>query len=332
MKHKIYQSGYLLKIQFCLVSLLVLSILTATAQDSSATSEEVVAPKKVKPVKNTFQSIWVIDNQTVMVPIKGTLELDFQHRMGNVNNGSEDLWGLYGASANIRLGVNYSPINNLNLGIGITKNKMLLDLNAKYAIITQTKGKYPVSATYYGNAAVDTRKEASLYDGSEMKHNSDRYTFYNELIIARKINEHLSLQAAASWSHQNAVTGYYTSYDTSSKSYGDVYKSMENDHFAVSASGRYKFSNICSIIFSYTQPITTHAENNPNPCLSLGLEINTSSHTFQVFVTNFDKLNAQQNNLYNHNNPFKEYTTVNGDVVKGYQYLIGFNITRLWNY
>ena len=54
---------------------------------------------------------------------------------------------------------------------------MLLDLNAKYAIITQTPGKYPVSATYYGNAAVDTRKEASLYDGAEMKHNSDRYSF-----------------------------------------------------------------------------------------------------------------------------------------------------------
>ncbi len=27
--------------------------------------------KKAKPVKNTFGSVWLMDNQTVMVPIKG---------------------------------------------------------------------------------------------------------------------------------------------------------------------------------------------------------------------------------------------------------------------
>ena len=143
----------------CMASCLFLLPAALIAQDSTDVAAETAAPAKVKPVKNTFQSIWIIDNQTVMVPIKGTMEWDFQHRMGLVNNGAEDLWGLYGASANIRLGVNYSPVNKLNLGIGITKNSMLLDLNAKYSIITQTKVKYPVSVTWYGNAADDTRKK-----------------------------------------------------------------------------------------------------------------------------------------------------------------------------
>lgn len=334
MKLSTYKTGCLFTLKLCLASLLFLSCLELNAQDSTAVGNEAAtaaSAKKVKPVKNTFQSIWIIDNQTVMVPIKGTLEFDFQHRMATVNKGSEDLWGLFGAGANIRLGMNYSPKDRLNLGIGITKEKMLLDLNAKYAIITQTPGKYPVNVTWYGNAAVDTRKDPTLYNGEPIKNNSDRYSFFNQIMIARKITDEFSLQVAASWSHQNAVWGYWQSYDTATKQ-GEIYKTMGNEHFALAVSGRYKFSNICSIIFNYDQPLTTHNQYNPNPNISLGLEVNTSSHSFQVFVGNFNKLNPQQNNLYNNNNPFAEYTDANKVVHKGYQYLIGFNITRLWNY
>src|SRR5678810_1125686 len=109
--------------------------------DSTATSEVVLKPTKVKPVKNTFPGIWIIDNQTVMVPTKHTLEMDIMHRFGTIDKGYKDFWGFF-APSNIRLGVNYSPINNLNLGIGITKSSMMVDLNAKYAIIKQTPGKY----------------------------------------------------------------------------------------------------------------------------------------------------------------------------------------------
>jgi hypothetical protein len=337
MKLKIYQSVCSFTVKFCLITILFLSFIKLNAQDSSAVNESQASPAKakVKPVKNTFESIWIIDNQTVMVPIKRTLEFDFQHRMATINRGSKDLWGLYGEGANIRLGVNYTPKDNLSVGIGITKIKMLLDLNAKYSIIKQTgDGQYPVSVTWYGNAAVDTRpmEDVTLYNGEPIKHNSDRYSYFNEIIIARKINDKLSIQVAPSWSHQNAVWGYYTSYDTASKTYGDKYKSMNNEHFAVSVSGRYKFSNLCSVLFNYDQPLTKHNQYNPNPNLSLGLEVNTGSHTFQVFLGNYNLLNPQQNNMYNQHNPFKEYTDANGKVHKGYQYQIGFNITRLWNY
>ena len=336
MKLKIYQPVFLFTLKFCLISALFLSTIKLNAQDSTAANEPSAAPVKVKPVKNTFQSIWIIENQTVMVPVKKTLEFDFQHRMGVIDwdHGSRDLWGLYGTGANIRLGVNYTPKENLNVGIGITKASMLLDLNAKYAIIKQTNGQSPVSVTWYGNAAVDTRpkEEVTLYNGEPIVHNTDRYSFFNQVLIARKISDKLSLQVAPSWSHQNAVWGYYTSYDTATKQYGDKYKSMNNEHFAIAVSGRYKYSDLCAIIFNYDQPLTKHNQYNPNPNLSLGLEVNTSSHTFQVFFTNYNLLSPQRNNMYNQNNPFGDYTDANNKVHEGYQYLIGFNITRLWNY
>ena len=42
------------------------------AADSAATESAEAKPAKVKPVKNTFESVWIIDNQTVMVPVKKT--------------------------------------------------------------------------------------------------------------------------------------------------------------------------------------------------------------------------------------------------------------------
>ena len=116
---------------------------------------------------------------------------------------------------------------------------------------------------------------------------------------------------------------------------------MEFEHFAVAFSARYKVTNVTSVMINYDQPITKHATKNPNPSLSLGIEMNTSSHSFQLFFTNFYYLNPATNNLYNSNNPFTHTdksitydpaTAINESKVKGGRFLIGFNITRLWNY
>ena len=308
-----------LALPIMLLSCLFLLQVTVNAQDDStavAEPEEATEPSKPKPVKNTFQSVWIIDNQTVMVPIKGTLEMDIMHRFGTVKNGYEDFWGFF-APSNIRLGVSYAPINKLNLGIGITKSHMLWDASAKYSIITQTKGVYPLSITYYGNVAYDTRKDE---DKSLFKYSSQRASFFNQLIIARKITDRLSLQVAPSVSHQNAVNGYYTKNDSTGK---ETFQEMKHDHFAVAISARYKLTNVTSIIVNYDQPLTKHATNNPNPNLAFGVEFNTSSHSFQLFVGNYFSLSPQNNNLYNNNDPL---------TIKDREFLIGFNITRLWNY
>jgi len=297
-----------IKFSAVLASCLLLFQAVLTAQDSTSVTEETTAPVKVKPVKNTFQSVWIIDNQTVLVPNKGTLEMDIMHRFGVIDEGARDFWGFFEPS-NIRLGINYAPINKLSLGIGITKEKMLFDVSAKYSLFTQTKGKYPVSLTYYGNAALDSRKNGvtDIYDGSSIKHWSDRLFFFHEIIIS----------------------GYYIKNDSTGK---EIYKSMKNDHFAFSISARYKLTTVTSVLFNYDQPITKHPSNNPSPNLSFGVEFNTSSHSFQLFFTNYYNLNQQRNNLFNKNSPFAYTDKVTGKKVDGRQFLIGFNITRLWSY
>jgi hypothetical protein len=324
MKLKINIPNQLFTLFACMIGCLFLFQENLYAQDSTIMAGETAAPAKIKPVKNTFQSVWIIDNQTVLVPVKGTFEMDIMHRFGTVQKGYEDFWGFF-APSNIRLGVSYAPINKLSVGIGITKSNMLWDASAKYSIITQTKGKYPVSITFYTNAAYDTRKDA---DKSLFKFTVERFSFFNQLIIARKITEKFSVQVAPSISHQNAVNGYYTKNDSTGK---NIFQEMKHDHFAVAISGRYKLTNVTSLMVNYDQPITKHATHNPSPNISFGVEFNTSSHSFQLFLGNYSLLSPQRNNLYNANSAFG-YTDVDGTKVKGGAFLIGFNITRLWNY
>jgi hypothetical protein len=294
----------------CLALALLLGSIPGSllAQDSTAVdSNEKVENKRSKPVKNTFGSVWVMDNQTVMVPIKGTLEMDIQHRFGTVENGRKDVFGLF-APSNIRMGMTYSPLNKLFVGVGLTKERMQADFNAKYGIIQQTiDGNIPVSISYFGNMVVDAR------DKSFFRYPVHRLSYFNQLLIARKISEKLSLQVAPSFSWFNNIEGYV---DTQ----GNIQNKMQNGHLAISAMGRFKISDQSAITLGYDQPLTQHPTNNPHPNLSFGFETTTSAHAFQVFMGNYYGIVPQSNNVFNRN-----------DYRNG-QFVIGFNISRLWNF
>jgi hypothetical protein len=271
------------------------------AQDSIA------KVSKSKPVRNTFSSVLLIDNQTVMIPIKGTFEFDIQHRFGTVKNGRKDVWGIL-APSNIRLGFAYTPLNKLRVGVGMTKERIQFDFNFKYGILEQTKNNsVPLSASYYGNMTVDAR------DKSNFLYGVNRLSYFSQLILARKFTEKFSAQVAPSLSWFNNVEAYIDSK-------GEAQSKMDNANFSVAVSGRFMISPKTAIIAGYDQPLTENFTNNPQPNLSVGIELSTSSHAFQIFVGNYYGIVPQSNNVFNQN-----------DYRKG-QFLIGFNMTRLWNF
>jgi hypothetical protein len=328
-KQKINFQNCLLLLSACIVGCFFLHPTTLhaqdTAQDSTSAANQKPAHVKAKPVKNTFQSIWLIDDQSVYVPIKGTFEFDIQHRFGVVSNGYQDFYGMF-ASANIRLGMGYAPINNLYLGVGLEKLDETLDGSLKYAIIKQTNtGSIPVSVTYYGDMNYETRPDPTngLY-----KYQSDRFSFYNSIIIARKFSDKFSLQITPSIAHQNNVTGFYTKNDSTGTS---IFQNMKHDQFTLGLAGRYKLGESTAFIFDYDQPITQQPTNNPHPNVAAGFEFSTSGHTFQIFMGNYSNLNPAKNSLFNANNPFP-YTDYDGTKVKGGMFVIGFTINRLWNF
>lgn len=291
------------------VTIVVSSLLVTPQLMAQEDEKKVPDDSGLKPVKSTFESTWIIDDQTVIVPAKGTLEFMINHRFGRVSNGVKDLWGLY-APSNIRLGLSYTLFDKvgfgsfkgpLSIGIGTTKNEFIQDFNVKYSLLQQTRNnKIPVSVTYYGNVGMSTSEVTDdLPNGNE----TDRFSFFNQIIIARQFSSKLSMQIAPSVSHFNVVE-----------------KEMENDHFSIAVAGRYKFSSQSSILINVDQPITKHQSYNPQPNVSLGIEVSTSSHAFQIFGTCFNSIVPQYNNMFNQNDPWD----------KGF--LIGFNVTRLWSF
>ncbi|MFY0653157.1 MAG: hypothetical protein JXQ96_14040 [Cyclobacteriaceae bacterium] len=262
--------------------------------------------KEEKPARPAFESAWWFDRPTGLLYDQKTLEFIIQHRFGVINNGLHDLFGVYGPT-NVRLGLAYAPIDKLNVGLGYTKNKHILDLNAKYGILTQTRSNsMPVSLGFYTNMGVE------LLDEVNYEKSSHRYNYYHSLIISRRMNSKLSIQVSPSFSHYNAVYAV----EQSDGSFGK----MENDTWTVSTDFRYKLTSTLIFMFGYDHQITQHAINQPEPAFNFGIEISTSNHAFQIFASNNGGIQPQENFTFNTNQ------------WKYSEYLIGFNITKLWSF
>lgn len=280
----------------CIKLLLILLLVPFTifAQEDDKEEEKVIE----KLERSAFESSSIIDNPTNVLFDKNTLEVQMGHRFGIIDGpGSENTAAGIWAPSNIRIGISYAVHERLTIGYGATKFNRLMDLNWKAAILRQTRSnKMPLSVSYYGNWTVDARRKENF------RYTADRYSFFNQLIIAKRISPDFSVEVTTSWSHYNVVA-----------------RTMRNDMIAFSAGGRFKVSPQTALLIDYSQPITKFLKENPHPGISVGVEFATSAHAFQIFVTNYQGIVPQKNLMFNQNDYF------HGDV------LIGFNITRLYN-
>ncbi len=246
-----------------------------------------------------FETSILIDNQTVATPFKGMLEFEIHHRFGTVNNGLDDLFGLW-APANIRLGLNYGITDKLMIAAGTAKNYKAQDLAVKYAILQQTSsGSVPVSLSFYGNMGLNLLNQNTFGPAHDWRE-IHRLSYFSQILIARQFGGKFSLQLAPTFIWFNAVEIGY-----------------KNAHYGISAGARYNFTGSHSIIAEYDQLFNKqeNEEFNPKPQLSLGWEIGTATHAFQLFVANYKDILGQYNFVYNQNS------------ISDGNFLIGLNVT-----
>jgi len=252
-----------------------------------------------RPVMDPFSAPILIDNQTTVTPWKGSFQYIIEHRFGKIEELS-DLYGIY-APSNIRMGINYGLTENIMIGFGTEKNSKLQDFSAKWTPFEQTRsGNIPVSVSVYGNMAIDARADDAF--GTEYKF-THRLSYFSQLIVSRKFGNWLTVQAAPSFSHFNSADSL-----------------VEHDIIGIYGGVRAKVTPQMAIVGEYHQPLKfenlmeyRNWEYPPEPGFSLGVEIGTATHAFQVFVASMEHLVPQKNYLYNYNEP--------GD------FRVGFNIT-----
>jgi hypothetical protein len=270
-------------------------------------AQEEEAPPKDRPVRAPFASTVLIDNQTTVISPVRTMEYFIQHKFGTINNGISDVFGIYAPGANIRMALTYVPIKNMQLGYGLSRVRMYNDFSLKYTILEQTRrNTIPVAVAFYGNVAIDGSNEEAFGMNYAF---TNRLSYFSQLIVGRRFNDWVSVQANASFTHYNKTEDL-----------------IDHDKIAVGVNGRVNITPRSSLVFQYDHPlkvkqITEYREfTNPSmPNIGLGWEIRTTTHAFHIYASSTDGLIPQHNAMFNRND-FRK-----GDI------MFGFTITRLWS-
>ncbi|MBE0638874.1 MAG: hypothetical protein IH598_10170 [Bacteroidales bacterium] len=292
-----------MKRNFLIISIALLFGFQLFAQEA-----EVQEVQKDRPVRAPFACGIIIDNQTTVIPSVKTLEFQIQHKFGDIGNGFSDLFGLYAPGANIRMALNYVPMKNLQVGYGLSRVNMYSDFSAKYTILEQTRqNTVPVAVGVFANMAIDGRPDESFGDNYQF---TNRFSYFSQLIVGRRFNDAVSVQANVSFTHYNMVE-----------------PEQDHDKISVGFNGRVNITAQSSILLQYDIPlkvkgITEHNEflNPAKPNLGFGWEIRTSTHAFHIYMGSADGMIPQHNALYNQN----DWT--DGDL------MFGFSIIRLWSF
>ena len=250
----------------CLFSLITLGIF---AQDDLMNILDQNAPKEINYTTATFKSTRIMNGHSVEKMPPGQLDVRISHRFGKLNSGAYNLFGL--DQSNIRLGLEYGIFKWLMIGVGRGSYEKTFDGFTKFTILRQSSGArvMPVSLSLFSSVALNSMKWT---DETRANYFSSRLSYVGQILIARKISQGLSLQLTPSYVHRNLVT---TELDP-------------NDLFALGAGGRLKLTKRISLNAEYFYVVNpkTYMSRQIYNSLSVGVDIETGGHVFQLLFTN----------------------------------------------
>lgn len=270
--------------------------ITIQAQDDllNELDSDVTLDKKVSSV---FKGLKIINMESTKLAAKKDFYFVISHRFGSIKSGIDDLFGL--DNSNIRFSFVYGFNDWLNAGFSRSSSNKTYDAYLKYRLLHQEEGKSPVTIVGFNSVEYNTGLDKVNYPLLESKH---RYTYAHELLISRKFNENLSLEFTPIYLHQNFVEN-------------DLQK---NSQYILGFGGRYKISKRVTINAEYHAHMNRVANSKFRNPLSLGVDIETGGHVFQLHVTNAQLMNESG-----------YLTNANGNWGKG-DIFFGFNIWRVF--
>ena len=245
--------------------ILLLSIFTAGktfAQDDDML--KLLGPDSARKeyVEAAFKSSRVIMSHSMEMLKPGVLDFRILHRFGKINGGFYEFFGLDGP-ATVRLGLDYGLTNNLSFGIGRSAYKKELDGFLKFRPLQQSKGANSFPFSVVGVAGITYAADTI----TKRDRTSDRFAYYWQAILGRKFSEAFTLQLTPTLLHRNKAL-----------------QGEDNDLYAGGIGGRLKLSKRISLNVDYYY-VFNQIAGTRNP-LSIGFDIETGGHVFQLHFTN----------------------------------------------
>lgn len=282
------------KIGLLLIVLFVNVSLVAQDDLLDELNDDVVIDNKTSSV---FKGLKIINMESTKLAAKKDFYFVISHRFGSIKSGLKDLFGL--DNSNIRFSFVYGFNKWLNAGVSRSSSNKTYDAHLKYRLAHQEEGKFPFTIVGFNSVEYNSGIDKVNYPLLESKH---RYTYAHEILISRKFTEKLSLEVTPIYLHQNFVEN-------------DL---QDNTQYILGLGGRYKISKRVTLNVEYHAHMNRVANSKFKNPLSLGVDIETGGHVFQLHVTNA-RLMSESGYL----------TNAIGDWGAGDIYL-GFNIWRVF--
>ncbi|HEY0678030.1 MAG TPA: DUF5777 family beta-barrel protein [Chitinophagaceae bacterium] len=225
-------------------------------------------------VENAFKSSRVINGHSMEMIAKGNLDFRILHRFGVINNGAKNFFGLDEAS--MRMGFDYGISDNLTVGIGRSTLDKEFDGFIKLRAIRQSTGERssPVSIVLVTGLTINTMPWTDPVRDNKF---SSRVGYYHAVIIGRKFSEAFSLQLSPTMVHRNLVP----------------LANDKNDAYALGIGTRFKLSRRIAFVADYHQILSGLDRDIYENPLSIGIDIETGGHVFQLHFSNAAGMNEK---------------------------------------
>jgi hypothetical protein len=275
------------------------------------------------PLGTTWKDTKIINAQTTKTVPQGTMVFRIQHRFGNAGEESGGgIHTLYGFDevTDIYMSFEFGILKNLQVGVGRSKARELLDAQLKYRPLTQKSVGMPISLALYGDAALTPESDATFYNGYDPNNPNDfggtrdRMMYDGEIIVDRKFGNVASLEVFAGLNHRNWVLGLTNTNNNTKDTTNIPY---------VGGGGKICLSKHAALVFDYYYIMSPYRTNNPVTAyynaFSIGYEIETGGHVFEINFSNASFIDV---------NNFIPITT--DSWTKG-GFKLGFSISRAFN-
>lgn len=215
----------------------------------------------------SFKTTRIINSQSIENVAEGVLDFKISHRFGRVNGGLSEFFGL--DQATIRLGLDYGITDRLMIGIGRSTVQKAIDGFAKYKLLRQSSGKknMPITLSLYSSIMVNAQAWANP---ERENYFSSRLFYTHQILIGRKFSSGTSLMLMPTLVHRNLVES----------------TAIENTVYALGIGGRQKLTNRLALTFEYIYVLPDQIADIYTNSLSIGFDIETGGHVFQLHFTN----------------------------------------------
>ncbi len=221
--------------------------------------------------KAAFKGLKIVNFESTKLADKKLFYLVVAHRFSSVKGGIDTFFGLDDAVT--RLNFIYGLTDWLTISISRSSFEKTYEGALKYRLVWQQEGGFPFTIVGYNSMTINTNLDKDVVPGLEFK---DRIGLVSQVLVSRKVNTNFSIQLAPSLFHEN-LTGY---------------EAQANTQYAIGLGGRHKLTKRWSLNFDYGWHLN-RASGSPfkNP-LSIGFDLETGGHVFQLHFTNAQPMNA----------------------------------------